>query len=271
MRSAARACATLALAAVLGGCVAVAALPVLAGSAMIAGGNVRIRAATPRPAPVRMTDGGAAAEMTAGTSVVLTALTALPEPGPCDRTGPDPWRLFVDYALERAARPPGDGKRRSVLLEAGTSLDLPRTRACEAKIPAVIIDLDPETRPFIAAAAKPPARELVAGLARLREAGVAVAWITALPAAYVTEVAEALRASGLDPAGADALLLARNREDRKQVLRVEAGRDVCVIAMAGDRRGDFDELFDYLRDPAMAASFDSLLGAGWFLVPPPLG
>jgi hypothetical protein len=55
------------------------------------------------------------------------------------------------------------------------------------------------------------------------------------------------------------------------VLREDAQRDVCVIAIAGDRKGDFDELFDYLRDPASGESLDYLLGAGWFILPPPLG
>ena len=104
----------------------------------------------------------------------------------------------------------------------------------------------------------------------MRVAGVAVVWITALPAGEVTAVAEALKTSGLDPAGSDPLLLVRSAADRKQVLREDAQRDVCVIAIAGDRKGDFDELFDYLRDPASGASLDYLLGAGWFIVPPPL-
>ena len=98
-----------------------------------------------------------------------------------------------------------------------------------------------------------------------------VAWISGLPADYVAGVGEALRASGLDPAGEDPLLLIRNREDHKQLLREEAHKDVCVIAIAGDGKSDFDELFGYLRDPAAAVSLDSYLGAGWFLTPPPLG
>ena len=98
-----------------------------------------------------------------------------------------------------------------------------------------------------------------------------VLWLSALPSARVGEVAEALRVSGLDPEGRDPLLLARGPVDRKQALREEANKDVCVIAIAGDRKGDFDELFDYLRDPAAAASVESYLGVGWFLVPPPLG
>ena len=95
-------------------------------------------------------------------------------------------------------------------------------------------------------------------------------WISQRPAAEVAEVAASLRASGLDPAGTDPLLLLRTPRDRKQALREEASLDVCPIAIAGDRKGDFDELFDYLRDPQAASGLDSLIGSGWFIVPPPL-
>ena len=105
----------------------------------------------------------------------------------------------------------------------------------------------------------------------MRAAGIVVVWISHSPSTDVAEVAASLRASGLDPAGSDPLLLVRSGGDRKQLLREDAARDVCVIAIAGDRKGDFDELFDYLRDPASGASLDYLLGSGWFIVPPPFG
>ena len=86
----------------------------------------------------------------------------------------------------------------------------------------------------------------------------------------MSAVAEALKTSGLDPAGSDPLLLVRDHDDRKQSLREDAQRDVCVIAIAGDRKGYFDELFDYLRDPRSGEALDYLLGSGWFIAPPPL-
>ena len=265
-----KAWAALTLVPLLGGCIAMAALPVLAGGAMIGSGNAKIRAATPRPAReaagVGVTPPG---EATAGTGITLTGLTELPRPSPSGAANnPAPWSQFFDFALAKASR---RGETRSVLLEPGTSLALPRFAKCSAETPAVLIDLDPDTRPFVPEAASAPSPALVEGLARLREAGVAVVWISALPASYVSGVGEVLRASGLDPEGRDPLLLARTRDDRKQVLREDAARDVCVVALAGDRKADFDELFDYLRDPTSAVGLDSLLGEGWFIVPPPLG
>ena len=280
----------LALVPLLSGCIAVAALPLLASGAMVGGGHFRIRAATPRPKPagtVRVVP--ANEERTGGAAIAIApvlppALTQPPGRGesplppglrPPERLAADPWRDFVDYAADKGAAmagatTTGRARGRSVLLEAGTPLGLPKLRQCDGKVPAVVIDLDSGPQAFVPGAARAPSPALVEGLARMREAGMAVVWITALPAREVTAVAEALKTSGLDPVGSDPLLLVRNGGDRKQVLREDAARDVCVIAIAGDRKGDFDELFDYLRDQSSGESLDYLLGAGWFIVPPPL-
>lgn len=267
----ARLCAVLALIPLLGGCVAFAALPVLAGGAMVAGGNVRIRAATPNPGAPKLVRRDVPPRLgeqkTGGAPVgdlVLTGLTDLPPPS---GAAPDPWREFVDYALAQVGKETDQPAVRSALLESGKSLDLPRLRVCVARDPAVIVDLD---RARENTAVSPPSPALAPQLERLRAAGIVVVWISDRPASEVAEVAGSLRSSGLDPAGSDPLLLRRTPRDRKQALREEAALDVCPIAIAGDRKGDFDELFDYLRDPQAAAGLDSLLGSGWFIVPPPL-
>jgi hypothetical protein len=54
------------------------------------------------------------------------------------------------------------------------------------------------------------------------------------------------------------------------VLRQQASEDVCIVAIAGDERSDFDELYDYLRDPNGAPALEEMIGSGWFIVPPPL-
>jgi hypothetical protein len=94
-----------------------------------------------------------------------------------------------------------------------------------------------------------------------------VLWISRLPAGRAGEIAQALRASGLDPQGQDQLLLLRKATDRKQLLREDSSKDVCIVAIAGDERGDFDELFDYLRNPGAAVGLYPMMGEGWFLVP----
>src|SRR5690606_15181258 len=101
--------------------------------------------------------------------------------------------------------------------------------------------------------------------------GVILLWVSQASANDVAAIAESLQSSGLDPTGRDPILLMRDEEERKQVLREEANQTVCVVAMAGDERSDFDELFDYLRDPTLGSLYDGQLGAGWFIVPPPFG
>jgi hypothetical protein len=259
--------AALALLHSLSGCVAVAvAIPVAAAAGMI-GKNVRVRAAT--PVPERRgdeADVALAAPRTAG-GATLTALSTLPAPSIAGTAG-DPWRPFVDYALRRAT---DKRQTESALLgpNAMTALQ-PRRLACPQKPPAVIVDLDTGAAPFTPGSTGLPSPGLAEGLARLRQAEIVVLWVSQASANDVRKVADALRLSGLDPTGRDPLLLMRNAADRKQTLRQEANLDVCVIAIAGDRRADFDELFDYLRDPATADGLETMLGSGWFIAPAPL-
>ena len=265
----ARALAALALLPALGGCVAAAiAVPAAVAAGMI-GKNVRVRAATPVPERDGQVEEGLAStgQRTAG-GATLTELGALPAPSIAG-TARDPWLPFVTYALGRAASPQ---QGESVILgpDALTAVTPPRM-ACPKRTPAVVVDLDDGVAAFAPGSAGPPSPGLAEGLARLRAAGVVVLWVSQAQANDVRKVADALQLSGLDPTGRDPLLLVRKEGDRKQTLRWEANFDVCVIAIAGDRRGDFDELFDYLRDPATAVGLEALIGSGWFIAPAPLG
>ena len=62
----------------------------------------------------------------------------------------------------------------------------------------------------------------------------------------------------------------RNGEDRKQERRREVSKTHCVVAIAGDTRADFDELYLYLKDRSAAQPLEELVGAGWFLTPLPI-
>ncbi len=253
--------AALAMLPLLGGCIAAAALVPVAAAAGMIGTNVRVRAATPVPERT-----GDAARVTVRPGVVLTDLTELPPPsGPIPADSP--WQGFIDYALSRAGN---QARAVSALLDPGASSRLVERRlACPEKQPAVIVDLDEGSAPFTPSATGLPSPGLAEGLAQLRQAGIVVLWLSQADANQVREVADALEFSGLDPTGRDPLLLIRNPEDRKQTLRFEANLDVCVIAIAGDRRSDFDELFDYLRDPEAASGLEGMFGSGWFLAPAP--
>lgn len=230
--------------------------------------TIRVRAATRAPTPPKPgAIAAAGTELSSG--VVLTSLKELPPPTGADsasRQTADAWQSFFDYALAQSG---ATDQLQSALLAPGATFT-PERRGCPAAHPAVVLDLDPQQAPFTPDQVVTPPAELVSGLQSLRQAGIIVLWISQLPAARVADVAKALRTSGLDPEQRDQLLLIRNADDRKQVLREQANRDVCIVAIAGDRRSDFDELFDYLRNPAAGVGLYPMMGDGWFLVPAPL-
>ncbi|WP_284123682.1 hypothetical protein [Parerythrobacter aestuarii] len=267
----------------LQGCVA-AVIPLAAGAAMAT--TVRDNPETPQvetklsqqAAPAIAASPALRPEDSAGEGTVALALPVTDAPVEAGTNSPIPpmatttasdaatYAAFADYALENAARTAlGDALRPSALLEKPGTLT-PDRAACRSTSSAVLIDLDPVadkldptepmTRPALANA-----------LERLREGDVEVVWSTGLTADRAGEVREWLRRSELDSEGADRLLLLRYPEDRKQTRRNEAAQDSCLVAMLGDERADFDELFDFLKDPKAAFGLDKMLGAGWFLAP----
>jgi hypothetical protein len=264
-----RASLALALLPMLGGCLGAAVVPILASGPLL--GKQSVRAATPvskgaSKASARASRNSSGSQKDTGPEIVVTSLKELPPPS---ATSPgDPWQKFFAFALAspRSAATPAEG--RSVLLVRDPPLDMPVRRDCPAQVPAVVIDLDNGSMPFDPRQLRSVPAEVAAGLVRLRNAGIVVLWISRLPAARAADVGQALRSSNLDPKGEDQLLLVRSPKDRKQLLRGDANDDVCIVAMAGDGRDDFDELFDYLRNPDSAFALDAMLGKGWFIVPP---
>lgn len=221
----------------------------------------------------------------------VSAATALPPPaaapvspaGPASDTQPaalpqgdpaDPYGAFARFALAAALRDPsGAGGRQSALLDQSTLTEIaPALARCGKQQPAVMVDLDPGEQPFNPDDPPLPAAGLADHLASLRAAGITVAWISGLPAESAEKLYTILQATGLDPDRTDRLLLLSPSLSRKQLRRDAAGRDWCVLAVAGDKRGDFDEVFDYLRDPegTLARALEPNIGAGWFLAPPPI-
>jgi hypothetical protein len=250
------------------------AIPLVAGGTLFARDRHRVHAATPVPVPkaprgkVAVTAApGAAVSRPAG--IVVTTLKELPPPSGANEVSVDEaWRPFLAYAEQwPEAKESQAGELPSALLEQPPSTEAVKRLRCKSPVPAVVIDLDDGSESFVPDRLGPAPAALAEGLARLRQGGTVVLWISRLPAARAADIAEALRRSGLDPQGLDQLLLIRKRDDRKQLLRQDASKDVCIVAIAGDQRGDFDELFDYLRNPAAAVGLYPMMGRGWFLVP----
>ena len=107
-------------------------------------------------------------------------------------------------------------------------------------------------------------KRLSAALGKVRAEGLRVLWV--LDDREDASVApSALGQAGFTPG--DEVLAARNGNQRKQLVRQLATIDHCIVAVAGARRGDMDELYDFLKDKGTHVPSDVLWNQGWFLIP----
>jgi hypothetical protein len=175
---------------------------------------------------------------------------------------------FARHALEQAARRRQGEPPRSVVLVDKVSLANPVAIPCGDKPMVAIIDVDiaPSTPSEIEIE---PQKGFGPLLQTIREADIRIAWISDMSEAQAGPNLEVLR-KGDEPALSDKdIMLFGHPRFRKQEQRWQLARDNCVVAIAGDRKGDFDELYDYLRDPDYAIRLDAFINRGWFLLPPP--
>lgn len=200
---------------------------------------------------------------------VAQVTRTLPTPVPSAREpfGPSGINQLLSYANNRQIG--SEEEPDAAMLSDRVALE-PVKAKCGGVSPTVLIDLDPEGALFDSTTASRPPSGLARGLARLRENGVGVAWISGNGIDKLDAIKRSLTYSGLDLNNEDRVLLVRSSDDRKQTLREELAQISCLIAIAGDTRSDFDELYDYLKNPADAKSLEPLIGDGWFLIPQPL-
>lgn len=300
----------LSLAAVqLNGCAAAALVPLMAGGTM--GKAVSDRARDAKPAsekpvsPVVIVGTGtsslptapAPASVSGPVSVVPEALTSATPAGvsastldampvaapPADTTAINTiaadatangsgYAAMTAFVLSATDGGKPAGGRKSALLDQSSLVSLPKTKTCADQRGALVIDLDPGDKAFDLNDPPSPAPELADMLRAIRGTGTAVVWIASLPDSSAKRLGTILKATGLDPLGIDPVLLLRGTETRKQQILLRADADWCVLAIAGDRKADFDEVFDYLRNPdgPVAIALEQNIGNGWFLVPPPI-
>lgn len=257
----------------LSGCVA-AAIPVLAGGVLVDSRKRQTETAAPMATPSPEVTVEAAASP-AGLPAALASPglgDAASADAPPVRSAGEGFAAFARYAIAKAPPAPPGEPRLSALLDQASIGAEPRRLACGDQPPAVVIDLDPAGGAFDPDDPPSPAAGLAAELAAVRAAGVTVMWAANVAVSESDKVYTVLQATALDPDRTDRLLLLRRGDERKQERRSAAARDWCVIAIAGDARGDFDELYDYLVDPSgsVAEALAPNFGAGWFLVPPPI-
>lgn len=291
-RQAIRACGLVGLPLALGGCVA-AAIPVLAAGGVltrerggeqataegnpplveVAGVDEMATAAPELAAAAPQTDTIAEPAPAAASEITVSGQNAVAAQASSSATATvvapsfeAPVAAFALYTHLQAERDPVNEPRKSAILATVGSL-VPETGDCGILPAAVLIDLDPGKDRFEADMAITPQPALTQALERMRLHEVAVHWIAAAPAIEAGRLRQQLIATGLDPDGRDRLLLLRRADDSKEIRRRELAQTHCVVAILGDTRSDFDELFDFLRNPAAAAPLDVLIDNGWFLAP----
>ena len=176
---------------------------------------------------------------------------------------------FIRYAGEQAFQASqSDDPHPTAVLVDPAALDGER-QACkltEARPASILIDLDQGSEPFAPENVGLASADLALSLKVLRREGVEIAWISSNSAANADIIRKALAKSGLDPDGEDQLLLLRYPGDRKQTRRKQLALETCLLAIAGDDRSDFDELYEYLTNPDAALELERLIGNGWFLI-----
>jgi len=157
----------------------------------------------------------------------------------------------------------------SALLEDPTSLQ-PTRALCDAEVPAILIDLDPADGLMALDGTSVPNPSLVPLLDGLRAEGVAIAWITDREPQDAGAIRERLLETRLDPTARDPLFVQRYPGELKQARRQALLETHCPIAIAGDERRDFDDLYLYLIDPSSAEGLEPMIGDGWFIISNPL-
>lgn len=257
-------CAALLMPMVLSGCVA-ALVPIAAGGVIAKtqlDGRKRTKAAEASLTPERATEQALPISVPIPQEPSLNAADRL-----LFSAVRHPYLGFTLYALGRREQRTLGMPVRSAVLVRNISLADPKTIDCGTKPMAVIIDLDEGNRAQNEAS---KAGELAILLETLREADIQIAWLSADTAAAAQRRIDALQ-SGDTPAlkNNDLVLTAQKRGPRKQERRWELAKTYCVIAIAGDKKSDFDELYDYLRKPDLAIRLDAFIDRGWFELPAP--
>lgn len=177
---------------------------------------------------------------------------------------------FARHALGEAAKRHKGAAARSAVLVEQVSLTQPQTVSCDAKPMAVIIDLD-------VAPGTPAEMDIerqngfAALLETMRESGIRIAWLAETDERQLGPILDLLR-EGEEPVlrDTDLMLIGLPGSYRKQERRWALAQSHCVVAIAGDRKGDFDELYDYLRDQSYAIRLEAFTGRGWFELPHPV-
>lgn len=205
---------------------------------------------------------------------VSAILTLVAAPSAVAATDSGDFAALVAHVERRAELWREGAPINSLVLDERQTVLSPVAIGCARRPPVVIADLDNadgSTTLTLTAAGPPLASEKwQAALTAIRAAEVEIVWVTSRPASEAETIKTILDMAGLDEMDTARLVTSEAGWTRKQTLRRGIAADSCVLAVIGDKRGDADEAYDYLRSPDTKLPIDRFWGEGWFLLPPPL-
>ena len=248
----------------LQGCVlAAAAVPVLAGGALVGstafGDRTRQAIAEGNEIDPESIAANSLAEYAAAPQGLAFAPAAV-----LPRTG-----AYADL-LVFTNRAIGEREEAQSALLADPTMLQPERAPCEEDLPAVLIDLDPGEGVMALDGEAMPSGELLGTLEEFRRQGIAIAWMTDREPTDASRIRNILLETGLDPTARDPLFVQRFPGETKQARRRALLETHCLIAIAGDDRRDFDDVYTYVLDQSSTAPLEPMIGAGWFLISTPL-
>ncbi|RIV86759.1 hypothetical protein [Aurantiacibacter zhengii] len=226
-----------------------------------------VAAAQPRPTAPSQESGALVSTPPAARPAIEPPVAASSSPAVSSEATAAGYGPLRNYALRTLG---GGLPLPSAMLADPTSLQ-PIRRDCEGNSPTVVIDLDPAGGVVPIAGPLALNNQLARILADLRLRDVQIAWITDRGPIDARAVRDRLVASGLDPQSQDSLYVERYPGETKQARRAALAQTQCVIALAGDERSDFDDLYNFIIDEGDARNLELLLGNGWFLIENPVG
>jgi hypothetical protein len=201
-------------------------------------------------------------------AIIATDLSALDR---LDQSGfTNIYLPFARYAIEAAEKHNRAQQMPSAILIDNVSLLNPATISCGGKPLLAILDMD-------IAPGTPTELEIerqngfATILQIMRDSGIRLAWLADASEAELQPMLDLLRGGDEPVLNSDDLqLFGHNAGYRKQERRWQLARDHCVVAIAGDQRADFDELYQFLKDQDYAIRLEAYIGRRWFLLPHPV-
>ncbi len=177
---------------------------------------------------------------------------------------------FLDYTHIKAHEHQTKQAVKSAVLQSSYTDKKVDRQQCSNQSLAVIIDLDSDStldRDNKALSQQANIDALAALLTTIRKNGITVIWLSKQASSQSSTIIEKLRPMGL--LDEKDFLSLRQKKERKQIQRQYVASQYCVISILGDSRSDFDEAFEYLREPDQFIGLNIMFEKGWFLRPIP--